>query len=310
MELYNNFIGIDIGKYSFVVAVHGAKSVKEYDNDSKGINQFLKDNKKILPQALCILEPTGGYEMRLLMTLCDQNYFVHRAHTRNIKNFIRSYGNDAKTDKLDAKNLSLYGYERASSLQKFKLPSKEAVHLYELIQRRRDLVKVLVAEKNRFKSPGGEYVKTSIQSLIEFLTTEIKTITKEINELIKKDSNLSQKKKTLKSIPGIGDIIANDLLVLMPELGNVNRREIASLAGVAPVSRDSGKMKGYRKTNHGREGIKPMLFTAAMAARNSNSHLKAYYEGLLKRGKSKLVALTALMRKIIVIANAKLKKST
>ncbi|MGL5741580.1 MAG: transposase, partial [Legionella sp.] len=116
-------------------------------------------------------------------------------------------------------------------------------------------------------------------------------------------------KALLKTIPGIGNIIANELLILLPELGQLSRREIASLVGVAPRSNDSGTMQGYRRATHGRDGVKPLLFLAAMAARNSNSHLKTFYEGLLSRGKIKMVALVALMRKIIVIANARLKNA-
>ena len=307
MESYNSFVGIDIGKYTFVVALHDCKSVKEYENTYAGINQFIKDFKKKLPTALCVLEPTGGYEMNLLLTLCEYGYSVHRAHTRNVKNFIRSFGNAAKTDKLDAKHLSLYGFERSKSLDLFALVSKEAGKTYELVQRRRDLKQMLVAEKNRLKSPRSGHVRGSIEALINLLSNEINMITNEIDGMIEQDLLMKEKKKILKTIPGIGNIIANELLILLPELGQLSRREIASLVGVAPISRDSGKLKGYRRTNHGRGGIKPMLFLAAMAARNSKSHLKDFYESLIGRGKNKMVALTALMRKIIIIANARLK---
>ena len=307
MELYKNFIGIDIGKFNFVVAVHGKKSIKEYDNTPCGIERFLKEFKTDLLNSLCILEPTGGYEMRLLLALCDNGYFVHRAHTRNVKNFIRSYGKEAKTDKLDANHLSLYGFERSKTLDIFRPQSREAGKLYELVQRRRDLKQMLVAEKNRFKSPRTEFIKNSIETHISFLLDEINVITDEIEELIEQNIALKEKKKILKTVPGIGDIISGELLILLPELGQLSRREVASLVGTAPISKDSGKYKGYRRTGHGREGIKPLLFLAAMAARNSKSHLKDFYESLLKRGKNKMVALTALMRKIIVIANARLK---
>lgn len=308
MESYNNFIGIDIGKFNFVVAVHGSKFIKEYENSPSGIYAFIKEYKKELPSALCVLEPTGGYEMRLLMNLCDKGYSVHRAHTRHVKNFIRSFGNGAKTDKLDAKNLSLYGFERSKSLDKFTPQTKKAVNLYELIQRRRDLKQMQTAEKNRFKGPRVEFIKDSIEAILNVLSNEVDEITKEIDRLIEQDLSLKEKKEILKTIPGIGNIIANELLGLLPELGQLSRREIASLVGVAPLSNDSGKMRGYRRTGYGREGIKPMLFLAAMAARNSNSRLKVFYEDLISRGKNKMVALTALMRKIIVIANARLKE--
>jgi len=307
MKSYNSFIGIDIGKFSFFVALHGEKSIKEYENSPSGIKQFIKEHKKILSHSLCILETTGGYEMRLLLALCDDKYSVHRGNTRKIKNFIRSHGNMAKTDSLDAKNLALYGFERHESLVLFSSPSKQAMQLYELVQRRMDLKQMLVAEKNRMKSPRTDYVKNSIQLMINLLTTELTAITKEIEQIILLDPILKQKQMTLRTIPGIGPIIANELITLLPELGELNRREIAALVGVAPIANDSGKFKGYRRTTYGRQGIKPLLFLAAMAARNSNSHLKIYYESLIKRGKAKMVALVALMRKIIIIANARLK---
>lgn len=307
MTLYNNFVGVDIGKFSFVVAVHGQKQIKEYDNDSSGIKSFIKDYQKYISKGLCVLETTGGYEMRLVLTLCEAGYFVHRANTRKVKHFIRSLGNSAKTDKLDSKALALYGYERNNRLERFTPQSKQALALYELVQRRQDLKRLLVAEKNRLKAPRANLVQESCRVMIETITEQVSLITSQINTLIEQDSQLKAKKEVLKSIPGIGDITANELLVLLPELGTLSRRQIASLAGVAPIANDSGTYKGYRATGHGRSDIKPILFMSAMAARNSNSSLKSFYNRLIEAGKKKMVAITALMRKIIVIANARLK---
>lgn len=307
MTLYNNFVGVDIGKFSFVVAIHGQKQIKEYDNDASGIKSFINDYKKYLIKGLCILETTGGYEMRLVLTLCEAGYCVHRANTRKVKHFIRSLGNSAKTDKLDSKALALYGYERGVRLECFTPQSKQALALYELVQRRQDLKRLLVAEKNRLKAPRANLVQESCRVMIETINEQVQLITKQINAFIEQDSGLNAKKEMLKSIPGIGDITANELLVLLPELGALNRRQIASLAGVAPMANDSGTFKGYRAIGHGRSDIKPILFMAAMAARNSNSSLKSFYNRLIEAGKRKMVALTALMRKIIVIANARLR---
>jgi transposase len=307
MELYNNFIGIDIGKFNFVVAVHANKITKEYENSTLGIKSFLKDYKSLLPNALCVLETTGGHEIKLLTTLCDKNFAVHRANTRKVKNFIRSFGNKAKTDVLDAKALALYGYERKDTLAKFTPVTAKKSELYALSQRRHDLKQMIIAEKNRYQAPGSEHVKESCKYLLEILAKEVRDIDEKINTLVDDDAVLKDKKQVLKTIPGIGDVIANELLILMPELGTMNRREAASLAGLAPMANDSGKSKGYRRTNHGRDIIKPILFLAAMAARNSKSDLKKFYESLISRGKKKMVALIALMRKIIVIANARLK---
>lgn len=309
MKSYKNFIGIDIGKFNFVVAVHDLKQTHEYENNLIGIKAFIKDFKKQLPTALCIVETTGGYEMGLVLTLCKKNYSVHRANTRKVKNFIRSFGNTAKTDALDAKALAFYGTERHALLEPFVPQTKVAYELYELSQRRGDLKQMLSAEKNRLQSPSINFAitKTSIEAMIKILTNQMDAITARINELIEQDPILKEKKAVLKTIPGIGDITANDLLILLPELGELNRREIASLTGVAPVANDSGQTKGYRRTGQGRNIIKPILFIAAMAARNSKSSLGTYYQELITRGKKKMVAMVALMRKIIVIANAKLK---
>ncbi len=307
MSLYNNYIGIDIGKFSFVVAVYGSKKTNEYENSSSGIKSFLNDFNNKLKTSLCILETTGGYEQRLLLTLCHEHVPVHRANTCKVKRFIQSYGNDAKTDKLDAHALALYGYERGARLELYTLPSLNALELFELIQRRNDLKQILVAEKNRMKGPRAERIKKSCLIIINTLEEQLTLITKEINAMIEEDEVLKAKKAILKTIPGIGSIVANELLVLLPELGTLTRRKIASLAGLAPKANDSGQFSGYRRVNYGRSGVKSMLFMAAMAARRSNSYLKAFYEHLTSAGKKKMVALTALMRKIIVVANAKIR---
>lgn len=307
MTLYNKFIGVDIGKLTFYAAVHGDKKISEYDNTAEGIELFIEDYRKVFPTALCILETTGGYEMRLLLTLCTAGFAVHRANTRKVKHFIRSYGNDAKTDKLDTRSLALYGYERGARLELYTPASKDALALYELVQRRQDLKRILVAEKNRLQAPRANVIKDSCQIMIVTLTEQIKLITEKLQLLIDVDPILRKKQETLKTIPGIGDIISMELVILLPELGTLNRRKIASLAGLAPKANDSGLFKGYRATGYGRGGIKPILFMSAMAARNSNSNLKSYYNHLVAAGKKKIVALTALMRKILVMANARIR---
>lgn len=307
MKSYTNFIGIDIGKFTFVVAKYGDKQTKEYENNAESIELFLMDYEKILSESLCVLEVTGGYEMRLLLTLCERKISVHRANTRKVKNFIRSYGNGAKTDALDAKALALYAFERAQRLDCFCPSSEKMMMLYELIQRRQDLKQLMVAEKNRSKAPRTSVILESCHTMIKIIQEQIEHITKKLDELIDQDEMLAQKKGVLMSIPGVGKITAYELMILMPELGKINRRQAASLAGLAPRANDSGLSKGYRAIAHGRSGIKSILFMAAMAARNSKSRLKDFYEKLICHGKKKMVALTALMRKIIVIANAKLR---
>lgn len=308
MELYTTFIGIDIGKFSFVVATDGQSTTTDYPNTSEGIRQFIADHRDTLPMALCVLEATGGYEMALLMTLVAQNAAIHRAHPRRVKQFIQSYGNGAKTDRLDALALARYARERHTTLNRFVPASPSVITLYQLVQRRNDLKSMLVAEKNRRQSPDSiAEITASCESMIEVLQREVDQINQAIANVISKDRLLAKKHAVLLSIPGIGEKVSSELLALMPELGELDRRQAASLAGLAPRAKDSGRMQGYRRVSPGRQGIKPMLYLAAMAARNSHSGLKTYYEGLIDRGKPKLVALVALMRKLIVIANARLK---
>lgn len=306
MKVYQNYIGIDIGKFSFVAAIHGDKTTHEYEYNSKGIAAFLKDFKDSLPNALVVLETTGGYEMELLLTLCDNNFAVHRANTRKVKSFILSFGNSAKTDSLDARALALYGFERNERLEIFSPVSRNLSNLYNLVQRRKDLKQMLVAEKNRAKSPKASLIKDSCEAMIEAINKQVDIITKQIEAIIVSEESLLDRKNILKTIPGIGDIIAQDLLTLMPELGTMSRKEAASLAGVAPRANESGKLKGYRRTGYGRDAVKPTLFLAAMTARRSHTFLRDFYKNLVNRGKKKMVALVALMRKIIVIANARL----
>ncbi len=308
MTIYSNFIGIDIGKNNFFASVYGQKTAKEYKNNPADIALFIKAHGEILSNSLCVLETTGGYEMQLLLTLCHNQIAVHRANTRRVKNFIRSCGNGAKTDSLDAKALALYGSERHSKLELFKPTTERALELQQLHRRREELVKMIVAEKNRLKAPNNQFVKKSVEDGIAFLSQQISSLTESINAIIQSSEVLQKCKETLETIPGIGEITANKLLVAIPELGSLDKKEAASLCGLAPKANDSGNKQGYRPINKGRSGIKPILFTAAMAARRSHSKLKDFYEGLIARDKKKMVALVALMRKILVIANAKLKE--
>ena len=309
MSLYANFIGIDIAKLTFVISLYGAKTTREYENSSVGIAKFIEEHTHILKDSLCLLETTGGYELPLLYTLVDLGYSVHRANARKVKHFIKSFGNIAKTDVLDAKALGTYAHERKDKLELFKPHSKEDIRLFQLVQRRRDINQMLISEKNRLQTPSISTVKSSVEQMINILKGELEQITQAIQSIIDSNEVLKEKQKVLKSVPGIGNIVAFELLILLPELGTLCRRKVASLAGLAPRANESGKFVGYRRTSHGRVGVKRILFMAAMAARNSNSTLKIFYQRLIESGKKKMVALTALMRKILVIANARLKST-
>jgi transposase len=308
MSIYNSFLGIDIGKREVVVGIHGSKITQTFPNSVLGFKAFFKENRKTLQNALVVLETTGGYENLFLNALVDKNVSVHRANTKLVKNFIRSWGQKGKSDALDAIALALYGFERYQSLPLFQKQEPEKLKLSALAQRKHDLNKMLVQEKNRLKSPQCDpWVFESCQHIIQTLAQQISSITQEIKAIISSNPLLQAQQKVLETIPGVGSVVASLLQAHLPELGHLNRRQIASLCGLAPYPFESGQKVGYRKTKGGRHQVRSILFMAAMAARRSNSPLKAFYEKLVANGKKKMVALTALMRKIIVIANAKLK---
>lgn len=309
MSNYSSFLGIDIGKNEVIVGIHGSKITHPFPNSIQGFKTFFKEYRKTLPNAFVVLETTGGYEQLFLQALLDNNIAVHRANTRQLKSFIRSWGKYGKSDALDAQALALYGHERHTKLVLFQKQNPKLLRLSALVQRRHDLTQMLVQEKNRLQSPQGDpFIIQSCQQVIQTFESLLSSITQEIEEIIKHDSQLQTQQKILTIIPGIGAKVSSTLLALLPELGKISRRQIASLCGLAPHPYESGQKIGYRKTKGGRQQVRSTLFMAAMSARRSHSPLRAFYEKLISQGKKKMVALTALMRKIIVIANAKLKE--
>lgn len=304
---YKDFIGIDIGKFNFVVAVHGKENSQEFSNDPDGINAFITAYKTILNTSLVIVETTGGYEKLILKMLLPRKIAVHRGQTLKIKHFIRSYGVIAKNDTLDAKALACYGHERADSLECYSLASNAQETLTKLVTRRQSLIAHRVAEMNRLQAPDNDCLQCNIEAMIEALDSAITDIDSQIDTLICEDEHLKGAMDTMISTPGVAQRTAENLLAAMPELGRLSNKQAASLAGVAPHPRDSGTIQGYRKTRGGRRHVKKILYMAALAASRSKSNLATKYQELIKRGKKPIVAIMALMRKIIVIINAKLK---
>jgi transposase len=306
--VYQHFMGIDIGKFEMVVAAYGSNQTQTFENSLKGWRALVKQFRLQLSHTLVILETTGHYELGLLLYLNHLKYSVHRANTRHVKHFIYSRGQQAKTDKLDAHALARYGYERQAELPLFKA-NPEALKLYELAQRRLDLKKIVVQEKNRAKAPHLDaLVQKSCQRLLKTLEKEIEAIDQKMQTLIDMNPEFKAKQAILQTIPGIGLVTSRQLLCFMPELGTLNQKQVASLSGLAPYVKQSGCFKGQARIKGGRKEVRNSLFMAAMAARNSHSRFKTFYETLQARGKKPIVALTALMRKLIVIANAKLKE--
>ncbi len=306
--MYTNFIGIDIGKCEVVVGLQGSKQTQTYPNTKVGLKQFMKDHRPYLAQSLVVLETTGGYEKLFLHCLVEKNIAVHRANTRQTHAFAKSLGIKGKTDSIDAVWLARYGYERWDRLKPYQKPEPLMEILQALAQRRLDLKKMLVQEKNRLQAPDTQSsVKDSCQIIIECLEEQLKAIMSEMNTLVATQPDLASKRTLLETIPGIGEKISLELVVLLPELGQINRREIASLVGVAPHPKESGQRVGYRHTHGGRREVRATLFMAALTVARSKSYLGEKFRSMTAAGKKKMVALVAIMRRILVIANAKVK---
>lgn len=305
---YKYFIGIDIGKDNFDVAIHNnAAKPQRYPNNSEGFAAIARDFADILPQSLVVLEATGGYESALINALANTGVAIHRAQPLKAAHYIRSLRSYAKTDALDSQSLARYGAERHADLALFH-PQEESVLALQSLQTRRDDLKAMrMAEKQRLKHPLYADLTSSVQEVIALLDKQITDIEQRMEEIIVSCKRLKQKYDLMTGVKGVGKITALCLIASMPELGRLNRKQIAALAGVAPHPKDSGKTRGYRATRGGRGNVRRILFMAAMSAKTYNPVFREFFDRLVKNGKKPIVALTAVMRKIIVILNAKIR---
>lgn len=305
---YTYYIGIDIAKRSFDVAVHTkAAKPQRFPNSGEGFAAFVAEYADILADGFVVLEATGGYENALLFYLYERGFDVHRAHPSRSAHFMRSLCINGKTDSLDAIGLARYGAERHETLAVFTPADETLQELSRLHMRLSDLKAMRMAEKQRMKHPRYTALKDSLKAVTETLNTQIDAILMRMEELVEQAQKLKQKYDVLIAFAGIGKATALTLLACMPELGTMTRREVASLAGLAPHPNDSGTHTGYRSTRGGRKHVRNALFMATLSAKSYNPQLKTFFDKLVNRGKKPIVALTATMRKMIVILNAKIR---
>lgn len=297
-------VGLDVSKDTISAFISSTSRSIEITNDRKAIRRFLKS---LSEDAIVICEPTGGHESLLLCELACADIICHRTDTLKVKAFIRSFGILGKTDRIDAQALCQYGLERWRKLAPWIAADEKLMQLKNLVERRRDLVSMKVAETNRLKAPGMVELNDHIQLSISFLERQIKEIEQRIEALVETYSLLQRRIEICRSLQGVGPVTAFSLMALMPELGILSRRQAAALAGVAPHPNESGQFKGYRRQRGGRPAIRQILFMAALAASRAKGPLKDFYNRLVSQGKKKIVALGALSRKIIIILNARLR---
>ena len=302
-----HFIGCDVGKSSIVVFDSRDNRTRTVPNHAEPLAAFAAT---LDATCLAICEATGGYEAGLLQALIDAGCPAHRADARKVKAFIRSFGTMGKTDAIDARALARYGQERHARLARWQNADVHRDTLQALVLARRDLVDQRVAASNRLLAPGAAAIKPHLTRLLACLNDEIAALEADAQAVLQAHPPLAERVRRLRTMKGMGLVTAICVVALMPELGSLDRRQAASLSGLAPHPSQSGATDGYRRTKGGRPEMKKVLFMAALTAAKHDVRLKTFYEGLVERGKKKLVALIAVMRKMIVICNAILRPTS
>ncbi len=301
MTTETKYVGIDVSKARLDVAVVPGSESFSVPNDDEGIEQLTARLRELQP-GLILLEATGGLERRALARLVTQGLPAMAINPRNVRDFARSLGKLAKTDRLDAVILARFGQ---SVRPDWRPMTDEQTHqLHEHLTRRRQLVEMITAEKNRLLAVDHSRIRKQIKESIEWLEKQLSINEYDLDQAVKETPVWREKADLLQSVPGVGRVTVTTMLALLPELGTLTRRQIAALVGVAPFNRDSGKMRGPRAVWGGRAAVRSTLYMAALVASRHNPALKAMYLRLLAAGKRKKVALVACMRKLLTILNA------
>jgi transposase len=294
------YVGIDVSKDNLDVAVLGKRQEKQIGNTQNGIDELVAKMQELAPE-LIVVEATGGYQRCVVEALFHAGLSVAVVNPARVRQFARACGLLAKTDKLDAQVLAVFGQRVQPRCYEGK--SEAEKQLRALLVRRKQLEEMLKAEQNRLRTISPS-LRGSLERMIALLKEEKKRIDEQIRELMKEHKAWHEQTEILGSAPGVGPVTTATLLAELPELGKMDRKKIAALVGVAPMNYDSGRKRGYRKTQGGRADVRSVLYMATLVATRRNPLIQAQYQQLLKRGKLKKVALTACMRKFLTILNA------
>jgi transposase len=300
-------IGIDISKDSLDMAAYPTQQIWKYNNNKHGIAKIVAKLKTIQPK-LIVMEATGGLEVPLREALGKAELSVAVINPRRIRDFGRAMGLLAKTDKLDAKVMAYF----ANTIEPLPRPVQDSAgqKLENMLARRDQLVEMLTAEKNRLKQNQDKDIQSQIQEHIEWLEKEIDELNKRLKESIQDTPELMKKVELYKSMKGVGDILSFSLVAMLPELGSLNQREIAALVGLAPINRDSGRLRGKRTIWGGRAMVRKAFYMPVLIAIRFNSIIRELYQRLISRGKLKKVAIVACMHKMLTILNSMAKNNT
>lgn len=300
------YAGIDVAKVNLDIALYSSDEKWQFTNDEVGISHITKLLKELSP-ALVVMEATGGYETPLAYALKASGIPAAIVNPREVRDFAKATGKLAKTDALDAKVLAHFA--AAIKPEPRPISNEELQELGAILARRRQIIGMLTAEKNRLHT-AGRVVRAGIKAHIAYLEKEMSEIETGLQSKIQESPIERAKYNLLRSVPGVGPTLCTTLLIELPELGKLNKRQIAALVGVAPLNRDSGTLRGKRTVWGGRAKVRAPLYMATLVATRFNPVIKVFYDRLCAAGKAKKVALTACMHKLLVILNAMLKHGT
>jgi len=300
------FVGIDVSKAFFDVAATHSKIELRFDYDPKGMANLVRHLRPLRPHQV-VLEATGGLERRLANYLIEKGFNVAIVNPRQVRDHARSLNQLAKTDRIDARMIASFATH--ANLRSYEKPGEIEAKLQALVNRRRQVIEQRVRESNRLGRLDEPETATMIEQAIALYNRQLDTINRRIEEIIRKNSALQKRAAILQSAPGIGPVTTAALITELPELGRLNRQQIAKLIGVAPFNRDSGQMRGRRTTGGGRSRMRKNLYMATLVATQYNPTIRAFYLRLQAQGKPKMVALVAAMRKLIIILNIMIREN-
>jgi transposase len=296
-------IGIDVAKAELAIAVRPSGERWTVANEASGIRELVARLTALAPVRI-VLEATGGYELALVGALATAGLPLVVVNPRQVRDFAKATGQMAKTDRLDAEVLALFAERVHPAIR--PIPDELHRELEAVLSRRRQLLEMLQAERNRLGQvfTTGRSVRRSLTRHIAYLEKQVRETDTELGELIRASPVWREREDLLRSVPGVGRVVATTLLAELPELGRLTRKEIAKLVGLAPLARDSGKQRGKRFIRGGRSHVRAVLYMGALVATRRNAVIGRFYARLLAAGKPKKLALTACMRKLLTILNS------
>lgn len=302
---FSQVVGVDVSKDKLDFAFDDDTQTSTLKNTKEQIVKELIKRVKNPKSTIAVMEATGGYEERLVTLLHEHKIALAVVNPRRVRDFAEGIGRDAKTDPIDAQVIAFYGQVVKPDAQVAK--SEEDKKLKSLVERRRQLLGLINQENNRLQQTTDQEIRGYLEESLESLKKQVKTIDTRLAECVKSNTANARKVEVLGSVKGFGPVAVSTFLAELPELGQLNRGQIAKLVGVAPMNRDSGQKSGRRRTFGGRSYVRRVLYMATLVATRFNPRIETFYQHLLSQGKPKKVALTAAMRKLLTIVNTLIK---